>query len=339
MNESMPGHGVRAIVDRARGLVRRATRRDQVAFILSGGGNLGAVQVGMLRALAEAGVVPDLIVGCSVGAINGAAFAAEPDERGVERLDRIWGRIADGDPDLMPSSRFVHPTVQMARRGESIHDQSRLEELLDEELTAKSFQQLQIPFSCVATDIDTADEVWFEQGRIVPALLASAALPAVYPARFFAGRNLIDGGVLREIHVHRAVELGATELYVLHVGHLDERPTEIQRPFDSAVRAYWTARRYRFDDDMRRIPSHCVVHRMPAGSSPVLRFNDFTRGRELAGLAYEASASFLQTGRTPRPVAGPTSDQLDESQNELAEQFADETDLSRIDSITELERR
>ncbi len=339
MRESQPGPNVRAIIDRARGLARRAVGRGRVAFVLSGGGTLGAVQVGMLRALAEAGVVPDLIVGCSVGAINGAAFAAEPDERGVERLDRIWGRIADGDPDLMPSSRFVHPTVQMARRGASIHDQSRLETLLDEELTAKTFRQLPIPFSCVATDIDTAEEVWFDQGRIVPALLASAALPAVYPARSFAGRNLIDGGVLREIHVHRALELGASELYVLHVGHLDERPTEIQRPFDGAVRAYWTARRYRFADDMRRIPAHCVVHRMPAGSSPVLRFDDFTRGRELARLAYEASASYLQTGRTPRPVEGPMSDVLDESQQELADQFADQTDLDRIESIAELESR
>ncbi|MDH4278843.1 MAG: patatin-like phospholipase family protein [Acidimicrobiia bacterium] len=327
------------MIERARRLARRAVGRRRVAFVLSGGGNLGAVQVGMLRALADAGVVPDLIVGCSVGAINGAAFAAEPDERGVERLDRIWGRIADGDPDLMPSSRFVHPTVQMARRGESIHSQSRLEQLLDEELTAKTFKQLRIPFSCVATDVDAAEEVWFDQGRIVPALLASAALPAVYPARRFAGRTLIDGGVLREIHVHRAVELGATDLYVLHVGHLDQRPKDVQRPFDGAVRAYWTARRYRFVDDMRRVPDHCIVHRMPAGSSPVLRFDDFTRGRELAALAYEAGASFLQTGRRPSPVLGPTSDQLDESQEELAEQFADETDLDRVEGITELERR
>ncbi len=330
---------VRGVIDRARQLARRALGRGRVAFVLSGGGNLGAVQVGMLRALAEAGVVPDLIVGCSVGAINGAAFAAEPDQRGVERLDRIWGRIADGDPDLMPSSRFVHPTVQMARRGESIHSQARLEQLLREELTVKTFKQLRIPFSCVATDVDAAEEVWLDQGRIVPALLASAALPAVYPARTFAGRNLIDGGVLREIHVHRALELGATELYVLHVGHLEERPNDVQRPFDSAMRAYWIARRYRYADDMRRIPEHCVVHRMPAGSSPVLRFDDFSRGRELAQLAYEASASFLRTGREPRPVEGPASDRVDENQDDLADQFGEETDLAGFEEVTELESR
>ncbi len=339
MSRSSSGTDVRSIVDRARGLARRALRPRRTALVLSGGGNLGAVQVGMLRALAEADVKPDLIVGCSVGAINGAAYAAEPDMRAVERLDRIWGRIADGDPDLMPSSRFVHPTVQMARRGEAIHDQAQLEQLLDEELTAKTFRQLQIPFSCVATDVDTAEEVWFDNGRVVPALLASAALPVVYPPRSFAGRDLIDGGVLREIHVHRAVELGATELYVLHVGHLDDRPVKILRPFDSAMRAYWTARRYRFTDDMRRVPEHVVVHRMPAGSSPALRFDDFTRGRELAELAYEASRAFLRTGQAPKPVEGPISDELVESQEELVEQFADETDLDRIDSIADADSR
>lgn len=322
---------------RARAAVDRLLRRPTVALVLSGGGNLGAVQVGMLKALAEAEVKPDLIVGCSVGAINGAAFAAEPDGRGVERLEHIWGRIADADPDLMPSSRFVHPTVQMARKGESIHDQRRLELLLDEELAAKTFTQLTIPFSCVATDVETAEEVWFDRGRLVPALLASSALPVVYPARHFAGRKLIDGGVLREIHIHRALELGATEVYLLHVGHLEERSVEIQRPFDSAMRAYWTARRYRLAEDLRQLPSHCVLHRMPAGSSPVLRFDDFSQGRELTKLAFEASRAFLATGTAPRPKSGPRSESLDEDTDDvrLARQFADQTDLERVESIAD----
>jgi len=333
MTEPASDQAPPAFLRRAKALTDRLLGRRKVAFVLSGGGNLGAVQVGMLKALAESGIQPDLIIGCSVGSINGAAYAAEPNMRGVKRMERIWGRIADGDPDLMPSSRFVHPTVQMARRGESIHEQDRLEALLDEELQAKTFRQLKVPFTCVATDVDTADEVWFDSGRLVPALLASAALPAIYPARRFAGRTLIDGGVLREIHVHKAVELGATDLYLLHVGHLDARPTSISRPFDSAMRAYWTARRYRLADDLRRLPNGCVLHTMPPGSSPVLRFDDFTQGRELAELAYTASWAYLATGRTPAPVAGPRSEHLDDADDDLAGQFATETDVSAIESL------
>jgi NTE family protein len=311
------------------GLVPARFRRPKVAFVLSGGGNLGAVQVGMLRALTEAGVKPDLIVGCSVGAINGAAYAAEPNTDGVERLDRLWRRIAAGEPDLMPS-RFMPVIAQMARKGEALHDQGRLAELLDDELVTKTFSGLKVPFACVATDVEAAAEYWFEHGRLVPALLASAALPAVYPAVEHRGRTFIDGGVLNEIHAAQALAMGATELYILHVGHLEDRTSEVQRPFDSAMRAYWTARRFRMAEDLRRIPEHCVVHRLPAGSNPRLRFDDFSQGAELADLAYDAGIEYLRTGRTPEPVTGPVSppqeadDDQDALDRDLADQLSDD---------------
>ncbi len=305
--------------------IRFGRRRSTVGFVLSGGGNLGAVQVGMLRALADAGVVPDLIVGCSVGAINGAGFAAEPNRQGVERLDRIWRRIADGDPDLMPAARLMPLVAQLARRGDALHDPASLESLLDDELVFKTFGELAVPFACVATDVETADECWFERGRLVPALMASAALPAVYPPVQYQSRTLIDGGVLNEIHVDKAVAMGATELYVLHVGHLDGRQRDLKRPFDGVVQAYWTARKFRLEDDLRRVPARCVVHRLPAGSNPRVRFDDFTRGPELADIAYEASAEYLRTGLAPDPVAGPESDPAVDI--EPTETFADEAEL------------
>lgn len=268
-------------------------RRRRIAFILSGGGSLGAVQVGMLRALFEAGIWPDLILGCSVGSINGAGFAADPTLRGVARLERIWRRLADGNPDLMPSNRFP-VAVQLARKGMALHDPEPLENLLRDELPVGNFSQLQIRFQCVATDVETSSERWFATGPLVPALMASASLPAVYPAREVEGRAYIDGGVLNEVHGLRAVELGASELYVLHVGHLDEKLREVQRPFDGVVQAYWIHRRFRLEDNLARIPSHCVVHRLPAGPTPRLRFDDFSRGPELAQTAYERSARYLR---------------------------------------------
>ncbi len=288
--------------------VRRFLNRNRrTAFVFSGGGNLGAVQVGMLRALNEAGIKPDLIVGCSVGAINGAAYAADPTGSGVERLERLWRRLADGDPDLMPS-KLIPVVAQMARRGEALHDRQRLADLLDEELPSKTFAGLRVPFACVATDLDTASEYWFEHGRLVPALLASAALPAVYPSFDYRGRTFIDGGVLNEIHTAQAVAMGATDLYVLHVGHLEGRAQEVQRPFDGAIRAYWTARRFRLEEDLRRVPPHCVIHRLPAGSNPRLRFDDFSRAAELSDLAYDATSEYLRTGHSPEPVSGPVSE-------------------------------
>ena len=290
--------------------------------MFSGGGTLGAVQVGMLRALVEAGIQADVVIGCSAGAINGAGYAAEPSVRGVARLERIWRRLAAGDPDLMPSS-FIPAAVQLARRGESLHDPGPLETLLVDELPAATFAELRIPFQCVATDLDRAAEHWFTEGALVPALMASASLPAVYPARLHEGRTLIDGGVLNEVHTDRATELGATVIYLLHVGHLDSRATDVSRPFDAAMRAYWTARRFRLDENLRSVPPHCVVHRLPAGGPPRLRFDDFTRGPALADIAYEQTVAYLATGEQPpdldddaeavaRPGAPPAADTDDD---------------------------
>ncbi len=286
-------------VSRALGpLVRRVPGRRKVAFVLSGGGSLGAVQIGMLRALVEAGIRPDLVIGCSVGAINGAGFAADPTLRGVARMERIWRRMAAGNPDIMPG-RFIPLAVQLARKGQALHDPARLESLLKEEFPVSHFSDLRIPFQCVATDLRAASEYWFDSGPLVPALMASASLPAVYPACEIDGRLLIDGGVLNEIHTHRAIHLGATELYVLHVGHLGDRSRPVQRPFDSAMQAYWTARRFRFEDDLRRIPSQCIVHRLPAGETPRLRFDDFSQVSQLIELAYASTTGYLRPGQEP----------------------------------------
>lgn len=319
-------------------LVPTRFRRNRVGFVLSGGGNLGAVQVGMLRALNEAGIKPDLIVGCSVGAINGAGYAAEPNIDGVERLDRLWRRIANGEPDLMPS-RFMPVIAQMARKGEALHDQDRLAELLDDELVTKTFSGLKVPFACVATDIESAAEYWFDHGRLVPALLASAALPAVYPAVAHRGRTFIDGGVLNEIHAAQALEMGATELYILHVGHLEDRSSQVQRPFDSAMRAYWTARRYRMAEDLRRIPEHCVVHRLPAGSNPRLRFDDFSQAAQLSDLAYDATVEYLRTGRSPEPVSGPVSPPQDLDDAEDLDDPQELEDPEELEELADLDER
>ncbi len=274
----------------------RPEQQNFTAFVLSGGGNLGAVQVGMLRALVERGIEPDLVVGCSVGAINGAAFAAEPNIRGVHRLERIWARIADGDPDIMPNRGFLPMAVQMARKGTSIHTQDALEQLLHDELVASTFDELALPFACVAANVDTAGEVWFDSGELVPRLLASAALPGVFPPVTLDDVRYFDGGIVNEVPLRRAVELGATTIYLLHVGHLDDRAMDdAHRPFDVLAHAYWSMRANRLDDELEQLPDHITLIDLDAGEVPQLRFDDYSQGRELADTAYQAVSTQLDT--------------------------------------------
>jgi NTE family protein len=289
-----------------RGLLKGwAGRRDgrdprrPVAFVLSGGGNLGALQIGMMRALLEHDIRPDLIVGCSVGAINGAGLAEDPTLAGALRLERLW-RALDGK-ELMPAG-WLPNTVAIARRGEAIHDNHGLRRHLEQTLTARTFEELAVPFQCVATDVVGVREVWFRSGPLIEPVLASAALPAVYPAVEIDGVRYLDGGIVDDVPMSRAVELGARTLYVLQVGLFSRPRPEPRRPLDVAVQAYWIARHHRFKRELAAMPPDIELHLLPTGQTPYMRYNDFTRTSELISLSYEASSAYLAGRELPAEV-------------------------------------
>ncbi|MGH9209735.1 MAG: patatin-like phospholipase family protein [Acidimicrobiales bacterium] len=271
--------------------LRRRRKRGPVAFVLSGGGNLGAVQVGMLRALLEHDIYPDLIVGCSVGAINGAALADDPTLQGVDRLDEMW-RNVDGK-NLMPRN-WLPNAVALARRGEAIHESDGLRKMLEGAVGGRRFCDLKVRFECVATDVNDVREVWFNQGSLLEAILASAAMPAVYPSVEINGARYLDGAIVNDVPMSRAVELGASTLYVLQVGSFSRPRSEPRRPLDVAVQAYWIARHHRFKRDLESMPPDVDLHLLPHGQPPLMRYNDFTRAAELIGAAYEASTEYVE---------------------------------------------
>jgi NTE family protein len=278
--------------------------RPQVAFVLSGGGNLGAVQVGMLRALLEREILPDLVVGCSVGALNGAALADDPTLAGVERMAEVW-RSIEGN-DLMPRNLLPN-AVALARKGEAIHENDGLRNLIDQSMQARDFGELTVPFQCVATDVAGVAEVWFDKGSITDAVLASSAMPALYPAVEIDGIRYLDGAIVNDVPLSRAVELGATTLYILQVGSFSRPRSLPRRPLDVAVQAYWIARHYRYKRDLESLPQGVTAHVLPHGQPPLMRYNDFTRTPELIKTAYDASGAYLdEVAGTP---GSPSSDE------------------------------
>jgi NTE family protein len=277
--------------------LRELTRRDGVrrrprtAFVLSGGGNLGSIQVGMLKALAEREVVPDVVLGCSVGALNGAGYALDPSAAGVRRLEEHWRNSTSHT--LMPSSR-IPSAVQLLRKGFSLHSPDGLRSSLESLLgAAPTFDDLQLPFQCVAAEVEAAVEKWFDDGDLIQAILASAALPAVYPPVVIDGVRYVDGGVIDNVPIARAVELGCRTIYVLHVGAHGRPDAEIRRPLDGALLAYWIARNSRFARDLASLPPRVEAIVLPPGQRPDIKYDDFSQTDELVAQGYQNSARFL----------------------------------------------
>jgi len=269
---------------------RRRRRTPRTAFVLSGGGNLGALQVGMLRASLEAGILPDLLVGCSVGAMNGAALAGDPTLRGVRRMEALWARADEFG--VMPSS-WLPSSLSLARRGSSVHGNDGLRRALDYGLVVDTFEALRVPFCCNATEVDTAEERWFDSGPLIEPILASAALPAIYPPVVIDGRRYLDGGVVDDVPISRAVALGADRLVVMHVGLFQRELPEPRRPIDVARWAFWLARRSRFRDDLEAASEHAEVILMGPGERPAVKFDDFSRSAELIQAGYDAGRATL----------------------------------------------
>ena len=266
-------------------------RTGPVALVLSGGGNHGAVQVGMLRSLVEHGVAPELVLGCSIGAMNGVAFAQDPTFEGVRRLEELWRGI--GAEELMPSG-WLPNAVALARKGEAIHTNDRLRGLLRGLLRVETFEELALPFQCVATDMAGVREAWFSSGPLIDPILASSAVPALLPAVAIDGVRYLDGAIVNDVPISRAVALGASTIYVLHCGTVDRPRREPKRPLDVVVQAYWVARHHRFKRDLESLPHGVEAIVLPTGQARTLRFNDFTQSAQMVDTAYEATHRFLE---------------------------------------------
>jgi NTE family protein len=271
--------------------------RPRVAFVLGGGGMLGAAEVGMLRALEEAGVVPEVVLGTSVGALNGVMVAAQP-TGSSDRLEQLWNDIEARDP--FGGSLFER-LATIARSGTHIHDNTRLSRLMHDALPYRRFEQLEVPFQCVAASIERAAARWFHEGPLIPAVLASSAIPALLPPVLIDGEHYLDGGLVHSIPVGRAIELGATEIYVLQVGRIEQPLEPPSTPWEVGVVAFEIARRHRFVEEMSRIPEEVTVHVLPTGGiderKPTdprqLRYRDTARLGERVEAAQRATATYL----------------------------------------------
>lgn len=187
------------------------------AFVLSGGANLGAVQVGMVAALYEHGVVPDLLLGTSAGALNAAYLADRPcDIATAVELADVWTTTTRSD--LFPLSPISALLGLAGVRDHMVSDHG-VRRLAEEHLGTRRLEDTAIPLHVIAADALSGAEVCLSEGSLAEAVLASTAVPGVLPPVAWGDRLLFDGGVANNAPISTAVGLGADTIYVLPAGH------------------------------------------------------------------------------------------------------------------------
>ncbi|HEY2318279.1 MAG TPA: patatin-like phospholipase family protein [Solirubrobacteraceae bacterium] len=277
---------------------------SKMAFVLGGGGVLGAHEVGMLRALAESSVVPDVILGTSIGAVNGALFAADPTVEGVTQLTRLW---LESNLTEMNAAGLLRRAGTLARTRTHVQSLTEIRERLVRALPVGRVEELRIPFQCVAASIERAAEHWFDSGDLADVVLASCAVPGVLPPVKIGDEHFIDGGIVNSIPVARAVALGARTIYVLQVGRVETALAPPRWPWEVGLVAFEVARRHRFAHDLHSLPEGVELRVLPTGGSAAPAYNDVAgqlRYRRIARTvkrqiesSYEASQEYLRDHR------------------------------------------
>jgi NTE family protein len=270
----------------------------RVAFVLGGGGHAGAAEVGMLRALLERDVRPDLVVGTSVGALHGAMVAADPTVAAAEKLEETWAELAELG---VLGRSWLTDAASLLRTRTHVRSNEPLRRLAARQLGVDTFEQLVVPFQCVAACIERFAETWFSTGPLVEAILASAAVPGILPPVEIGGEHFIDGGIVNSIPIDRAVHLGADEIYVMHAGRIDQPLSVPKNLRDVGMVAFEVARRHRFVRELAAVPPGVAVHVLPTGDPEPPRFNDLSQLRfrdfhavdRRISYAYAAASEYL----------------------------------------------
>ena len=195
--------------------VRDEIGSGKTAFVFAGGGSFGAIQVGMLHSLAAHGVTADMVVGCSVGALNGAFYAGDPTLEGVERLGVIWRALQRHD--VFPITWKTMLSFLWHRDFLIPHDGIR--KLVDDHIPYRNLEEARLPLHIVATDIITGDSVVLSEGSTAEAIVASTAIPGAFSPIRYKDYYLADGAISSNTPIQVAVNKGATRLIILPTGH------------------------------------------------------------------------------------------------------------------------
>ena len=189
--------------------------RAKTAFVFAGGGSFGAIQVGMMHSLAAHGISADMVVGSSVGALNGAYYAGDPTMKGVLQLETIWRGLTRHD--VFPVN--WRTLLGFVWRRDFLIPHDGIARLIDDHLPYRNLQDAVLPVHIVTTDIVSGDSVVLSEGSAAQAIIASTAIPGAFAPIPYKDFYLADGAISSNTPVRVAVEKGAKRLVILPTGY------------------------------------------------------------------------------------------------------------------------
>jgi NTE family protein len=271
----------------------------KTAFVFAGGGSLGAIQVGMLRTLLVAGVRPDFVVGASVGAINAGHFAGAPDAEGVATLARIWSGLRRSD--IFPVT--LASAFGLLRHPGNLVDPSGLRRLIEVNLPYPRLEDAQIPLNIMATN-QQGQAVRLSSGPAVEAILASTAIPGIFPPVHIDGEALMDGAIAANTPMLLAAELGAARIIILPTGYACALKEPPRRAAGKALHAITLMITWQLMHELQRLPENVEVHIVPTLCPLAVSPFDFSAATELIERGAQSAKIWIEEGglmRRARP--------------------------------------
>lgn len=273
-----------------------------LAFVLGGGGSRGALQVGALKVLFEAGIKPDMIVGTSVGSVNGAYFACNPTLAGLEKLEEIWMQI---NTSTIYPGNMGFALLRFIRGRTSLYTNIALHELLTQHLPCERFDEAALPFYAIAIDLDSGEVVAFgdkKGDRLEDGLMSSMALTPAHPPWEVGPRRFIDGGYGAVLPVRQAVERGATRIITFDLSAPLPPREDTQSAFDIMRQTTDLLSRRQKAHDLAYAAQHAELITLDLPSDTDIAIDDFSFTAERIAQGSEIAAAMLAERRLVAPA-------------------------------------
>jgi NTE family protein len=270
--------------------MKEHTNNPKTAFVFSGGASLGAVECGALKAIVEHGIQADIVLGTSVGSLNGAMYAYNPTLEGVKAIEDVWLNIKVWDV-FSPSP--ITPILSITTFGLNLISPKNIRKLIAEHMKFTRIEETKLPLYIIGTDVKRGQEVVFNKGLALEALMCSIAIPGVFPPQRMHDYSIVDGGMVNNAPISTAVRLGADRVVVFPIGvpSVDQEPKTVA---EVLIRSFIFLLNRQLATDIQLYKDKVELIIVPPPDRIDVGPHDFSKSKQLIEESYAKAKEWLK---------------------------------------------